>query len=177
MKRSITIIGIVLTVVLVLTLTTILGSTDGACCLCNAPRYHAPCLVDLETGELIELGLYAPHAAISGELAEEQPEVDTFSFVRLGDLIGTKQTGAHVIEIEIPLEDTVQTPALCEACQKRLPNHYEGRYVLADLYDAEDIRLIPIADGEEMVIRCYSISMTMSEEGQYINLVIQGVLE
>lgn len=177
MRRLITIIGIALTVVLVLAVTTILGLPDSACYLCNASRYHAPCLVDLETGALIELSLYDPHAAISGELAEEQPQVDTFSFVRLGDLIGTKQTGARTIEIEIPLEGTIQTPALCETCQKRRPNIYEGRYVLADLYDVEDISLIPITDGEEMIIRCYSISMAMSEDGQHINLVIQGLLE
>ena len=103
--------------------------------------------------------------------------MDTFSFLRLGDLIGTKQTGARTIEIEIPLEGTIQTLGLCEICQKRLPNHYEGRYVLADLYDAEEIRMIPIVEGAEMIIRCYRISMTMSEDGQRINLVIQGLLE
>ena len=176
MKRFV-IIGLVFSVVLVLALTTILVSTDSNCCLCNAPRYQAPCLIDLETGELLELSLYAPHATTSGELAEEQPEVDTFSFVRLGDLIGTKQTGNRIIEIKVPVQDTIKIPALCRNCQKQLQYSFEGRYVLADLYDAEDISLIPITGGAEMVIRCYSISMAMSEAGQHISLVIQGLLE
>ena len=75
---------------------------EKPCCLCNSFRYHAPCLFDLETGKMIELDLYFPHHTLVAELAEKQPEMCTFSFVRIGNVSGTKLTGSKTIEIHIP---------------------------------------------------------------------------
>ena len=52
------------------------------CCLCSSFRYHTPCLIDLETGKMIELDLYFPHESLVAELADPQPERGTFSFVK-----------------------------------------------------------------------------------------------
>ena len=40
------------------------------CCLCDSFRYHAPCLIDLETGEMIELDLYFLHETKVAELSD-----------------------------------------------------------------------------------------------------------
>lgn len=146
------------------------------CCLCDSFRYHAPCLIDLETGVMIELDLYFPHEIKVAELADPQPEMSTFSFVRLGNVSGTKLTGNAIIEINVPCADTTHNPALCKSCRELLQGGYTYRYVLADLYDMEVKTLIPIEDGTEMTLRCYEITMNQNEEKDGITVVVQGIL-
>lgn len=49
------IISVVLVVVLIGATVWYLSQEQKECCLCSSFRYHAPCLIDLETGEMIEL--------------------------------------------------------------------------------------------------------------------------
>lgn len=45
------------------------------CALCGSGdrmTYHAPCVLNLSTGEITELRIYLPHPVLVGELAEEQ---------------------------------------------------------------------------------------------------------
>ena len=168
-----------LSLLLIVAIISLLGCTtqdQKECCICNSFRYHAPCLVDLETGEMIELALYEPHATKVGELAEDQPEIDTFSFVRLGNVTGTKLTDSKIIEIEVPCADTTRNPALCKDCRELLQEEYTGRYALADLYNMESKMLIPIEDSTEMVLRCYEVTMSQNEKKDSIAVVIQGIL-
>lgn len=171
----------ILSVTLVLSLTAALigcvAQEQKDCCLCNTFRYHAPCLIDLETGEMIELDLYFPHETKVAELAEEQPEMSTFSLIHLGNVSGYKLTDTKIVEIEVPTADTTNNPALCENCRKLLQNGYNGRYVLADLYDMENRTLISIVDGEEVNLRCYEITMSQNEENNGIKVVVHGILE
>lgn len=146
------------------------------CCLCDSFRYHAPCLIDLETGEMIELDLYFPHETKVAELADPQPDMSTFSFVRLGNVLGTKMTGNAIIEVDVPNADKISSPALCKECRALLQKGYKGRYVLADLYDKESKKLIPICGGVEKVLRCYEITMIQNEEKDGIHVVVQGTL-
>ena len=169
----------ILSVVLAICVIALIGCAaqeQKGCCLCDNLRYHAPCLIDLETGEMIELDLYFPHETEVAELAEEQPEMDTFSFVKLGNVTGTKLTDSKVIEIDVPNADKTDNPALCKDCQALLQGGYKGRYVLADLYDKENKMLIPIVDGTEMDLRCYKITMGKNEEKDGIHVVVQGTL-
>ena len=144
------------------------------CCLCNSFRYHAPCLIDLETGKMIELDLYFPHETKVAELADPQPEMGTFSFVSLGAVKGTKLTDSKTIELDIPTE-RITNPALCKNCRKQLDCLVVGRYVLADLYNSEDKSIIPIKDDLTLDLRCYRI--TAQQEKDVLKLIIQGTLE
>ena len=146
------------------------------CCLCDSFRYHAPCLIDLETGDLIELDLYFPHETKVGELAEIQPDMSTFSFVHLGNITGTKLTDSKVIEFGVPIADKTNNPALCKDCRELLQAGYKGRYVLADLYDMEIKGLIPIAPNTTIDLRCYEITMVENTEKNEIAVTIQGTL-
>lgn len=169
----------ILSMVLAISVVALIGCTSQEqkdCCLCNSFRYHAPCLIDLETGEMIELDLYFPHETKVAELADDQPEMSTFSFVKLGNISGTKLTDSKIIEMEVPCADTTRNPALCKDCRELLQGGYMGRYVLANLYDREIKTLIPIEDGTEMVIRCYEINMSQNEEKDGIIVIIQGIL-
>ena len=157
--------------------TAILLSTQNEkdCCLCDSFRFHAPCLVDLETGDLIELDLYFPHETKVAELAEVQEDMSsTFSFVRLGNITGTKLTGSKVIEFSVPIADKTNNPALCKGCRELLQAGYKGRYILADLYDMEIKELIPIVANTSIDLRCYEITMVENTEKNEINVTIQG---
>ena len=148
------------------------------CCLCKSFRYHAPCLIDLEKGDLIELDLYFPHETKVGELAEVQQDTSsTFSFVHLGNITGTKLTGSKVIEFGVPIADKTNNPALCKDCRELLQAGYKGRYVLADLYDMEIKELIPIVANTSIDLRCYEITMVENTEKNEINVTIQGTLD
>ena len=156
----------------------VLGFSLGQkeCCLCSSFRYHAPCLIDLETGKLIELDLYFPHESLVAELADPQPERGVFSFVSMGNISGTKQTGPERIDLHVP-NDIAFFPALCRDCKKQLPSGYDSRYVFADLYSKEEKILIPIAADTTLSLRCYDITMEQNTEKGGISIVIQGTLE
>ena len=101
MKMWLKILSVVLIVVIAAT-AILLFTREKKCCLCSSFRHHAPCLIDLETGEMIELDLYFPHPTLVAELSGFQPEQGTFSFVCLGNVVGTKLTDSKTIEIHIP---------------------------------------------------------------------------
>lgn len=157
-----------------------ISNNDIKCCLCECFRYHAPCLIDLKTGEMTELGIYLAHETKAAELADPQPKQGTFSFVILGDVVGYCDTIQERIEIEIPVEQ-IDNPMLCKDCSKKLSGSDTDRYVLADLYamldDRENHKLIPITDNMNMTLRCYTISTTNAEESGALKLVVQGMLD
>lgn len=175
MKTWQKILSAVLVITLIVSAVLLFNREQKSCCLCNSFRYHAPCLVDLQTGDLIELDLYFPHPTKVAELADPQPRMGTFSFVNLGCVTGTKLTDSKTIELDIPISEKTANPALCKSCRKQLNGLLLGRYVLADLYDSEDKKLIPIQDHLSAVIRCYRID-TQTED-DILKVTIQGILE
>lgn len=80
LKMWLKILSAVLVIVIAATAILLFTKEEKECCLCSSFRYHAPCLIDLETGEMIELDLYFPHETLVAELADPQPEMGTFSF-------------------------------------------------------------------------------------------------
>ena len=178
MKKWIIVLCAVFAVALVFISIVAPNQEQKDCCLCDSFRFHAPCLIDLETGDLIELDLYFPHETKVAELAEVQEDMSsTFSFVRLGNITGTKLTGSKVIEFGVPIADKTYNPALCKDCRELLQAGYKGRYVLADLYDMEIKELIPIVANTSIDLRCYEITMVENTEKNEINVTIQGTLD
>lgn len=170
----------ILSLLLIVSMAALVGCSQQEqkeCCLCSSFRYHAPCLIDLETGDLKELDLYFPHPTLVAELADPQPEQGTFSFVRLGNVSGTRETPQMVININVPSADKTTNPALCQECRTQLQDGYKSRYVLADLYDKDVKTLIPIKADTELTIRCYEISMQQNEDKDGIAVKIQGTLK
>lgn len=142
----------------------VLSTVDGMftqpvpCCLCNASRYHAPCLVDLETGSVTELSVYDPHPTITGELAEEQYTTGTFSFITCGEAQGYRDTAQKKIEIAVPDTELTKDSLLCNECKIRYSLDSENRYVLVDLYEKENSYRIPLID-QSILLRCYEITI------------------
>ena len=176
MKMWQKILSVALAVIVIIGAALAIIQGNKECCLCSSFRYHAPCLIDLETGKLIELDLYFPHESLVAELADPQPERGVFSFVSIGNASGTKQTGPERIDLHIP-EDSTFFPALCRDCKKQLPSGYNSRYVFADLYGMDEKFLIPIEADTAFSLRCYDVTTQTDTEKGGISVVIQGTLE
>ena len=146
-----------------------------SCCLCGSFRYHAPCLIDLEAGYLIELDLYFPHESKVAELADPQPEMGTQVFDNLGSVKVVKDTIGKTAEFSVSRWERTTNPALCRDCRKQL-GLFPMRYVLGDLYDREDKKIIPIHAGLPVELRCYEITVQKGET-KTLNVTIQGKLE
>ena len=176
MKMWLKILSVVLVVVVAATAILLFTKEEKECCLCSSFRYHAPCLIDLETGKLIELDLYFPHHTLVAELADPQPEMGTFSFVSIGNVSGTKLTDSKRIGIHIP-NDKTYNPALCSDCKKQLPFGHTSRYIFADLYSKEEKILMPIKADTTVSLRCYDITTENNTKKGGISVVIQGTLK
>ena len=174
MKILLKIFGAVLAVAFMIGAVWYFTREPKVCCLCSSPRCHAPCLIDLETGEIIELELYVPHETKVAELADPQPQMETFSFVSLGNVKGTKQTDSKTAKLDIPRSEKTVNPALCKKCRKQLGGFVFDRYVLADLYNSEDKVIIPIKQDLFLELRCYEI--TAHQEDDLWKVMIQGNL-
>lgn len=176
MKMWLRIVSAVLVLAVAITAILLFKQEEKECCLCSSFRYHAPCLIDLETGKLIELDLYFPHETLVAELADPQPEMGgTFSFVCIGNVSGTKLTDSKKIEIHIP-NDKTYNPALCNDCRKQLPFGHASRYIFADLYSKEEKILMPIKADTTFSLRCYDVTTQTNTEKGGISVVIQGTL-
>ena len=166
----------ILSTVLIILCITVPASpfSSEECCLCNALRHHAPCLIDLKTGELLELELYFPHETAVAELANPQPVPDTFSFIRFGSINGTKSSD-H-IALTVPISEKITTPLLCEHCRRQSGTLLMNRYAFADLYETGNKRLIPIHPKLAVQLRCYQISAQKSQEG-FLTVSVLGLLD
>ena len=131
---------------------------ETECCLCNVPTSFVPCLIDLETGDILELSLDGP-STTSGP--EGQNDVSTFSFIRFHTVIGIKQTAPNMIELKIPSGGALQRPSLCRQCRQLLPQGYTGRYVIADMGDGV---LFPLTVGAELTIHGLQIAVRQHTE-------------
>lgn len=146
------------------------------CAICTSLKRHAPCLLNLSTGEIRELELYEPHPYKVGEIADQQNS-SIFTFIRFGDVQGTKTTSPWEISIKIPQRgDRIQKKYYCSNCRKMFSANKRG-YVLLDLYNPSDPVMLPIFDGAEYSIRCYSISINMDKESRQYETNIVGTLD
>jgi hypothetical protein len=170
LKTWVKIISVVLIVFIFCSIFAFINKEEKACVLCEAFRYHAPCLLDLEEGKLIELEIYFPHETFVAELADPQPERGIMSLYSIGEASGYFDSYTERVEMTIPQEKTYN-PALCKECRRLLNTN--DRYVVGDLY--QDKNLIPIIENMEIELRCYSILASQEEKG--IKLIVQGNLE
>ena len=91
---------IAITVMLILLLTGCSSNTPDPekCVLCDAFPRHAPCIVDLNSGDLRELEIYQPHHTKVAELSDEQ-RGGYMSLISFGEISGVL-LGADRVELE-----------------------------------------------------------------------------
>lgn len=145
------------------------------CSLCGDLSRHAPCIINLSTGEKLELDVYEPHPFLVGEIAEEQSG-GYFSFIRGAGAEGYK-LGAESITITIPLKaDRLNQQYFCNHCRELLADYKNQGYALADLKDIDNPVIYAINANTKAAFRCYEISVQeIKEDGNY-EISIVGTL-
>ena len=172
MKKKIIGIAAVVLVVALLVCGGILYFGPARCPLCDFIKSHAPCLVNVATGEVEEMALYTPHFTLVGEIAEEQTD-STFSFVDVAGARGTRVSSPWHMELEVPVTmEPIFKYHFCRDCRKLLAD--QAGYVIADLYVPGEPVIIPITAGMEQALRCYAITAVMNDTGDIYELTVEG---
>lgn len=145
------------------------------CSICGHLKCHAPCILNLTTGEIGELELYMPHDTEVGEIAEEQSG-GTFEFISAAGLKGIKLTDPWYIELEVPMAGNKKRIShYCDGCCKRLEDYQSG-FVLLDVYDINNPSIYRIEDGASYETRCYKIKISAKQKDQSFLLRVDGTL-
>lgn len=145
------------------------------CSICGHLKCHAPCILNLATGEIGELELYMPHDREVGEIAEEQSG-GTFGFISVAGLRGIKLTDPWYIEIDVPMVgDKIRSENFCYRCFQRL-ECYDAGFVLLDIYDISNPIIYEFEDGAIYDIRCYRIEISAKQEDEIFLLRVDGTL-
>lgn len=148
------------------------------CALCGGGiPYHAPCLVDLSTGQMGEMKVYADHPSRQGEIAPmEMQGTGTFYFQFCAGLTAIRDTCTYTCQVILPEERELMDPALyCKECRERLAGAGLEGYVIADLYDPNHIQTYPIQRGGNQVVRDYRISVS-DRRGAALEVCVTGLL-
>lgn len=146
------------------------------CSLCDNLSCHAPCIINLSTGEILELGVYEPHPFTAGELAEEQ-RTGYFSFIQGAGISGHK-LGGKSVTVTIPTEsEGLNRQYFCTACLDLLTDYANQRYVLADLKDPKNPIIYSLYENTSFSFRCYDISVQKGGNDKVFVVTIIGILE
>lgn len=145
------------------------------CTLCDAFPRHAPCIVNLNTGELYEPVIYQPHHTKVAELSDEQYG-GYMSLVHFEDISGIL-LGADRVELESPERLVgMQDSFFCSNCRKLLKENSCQGYIFADLRIPETPSVWKIADGVSFSVRCYDVLIRRSTNSNALNIRIEGKL-
>lgn len=137
------------------------------CALCGEGMpYHAPCLINLSTGQMGELQVYTQHPYLQGEIAPmEKQQTGTFNFQPCAGLVAIRDTCSHTCEVTLPAERELMNPALfCRECRELLAGAGLEGYAIIDLHDLDNIQAYPVRKGTYEIIRDYRISVTKKNE-------------
>ena len=146
------------------------------CALCengDRLRYHAPCLVNLATGEVGELAVYDPDPVQAGEIAATQTTgVMRWSFC--AGLSAICNTDARTCSAILSEPQPLDPSHFCEDCRATLESVATDGYVLADLYAKDTMQLYPVTPGAEYTIRDYTVSITENAESNRSTVLVTG---
>ena len=145
------------------------------CSICGYIKCHAPCILNLATGEIDELQLYTAHEFEVGELTEKQTG-GIFGVIQVAGLRGIKLTDPWYIEIDVPMVgDKIRSENFCYRCFQRL-ECYDAGFVLLDIYDISNPIIYEFEDGAIYDIRCYRIEISAKQEDEIFLLRVDGTL-
>ena len=145
------------------------------CSICRFIKSHAPCLLNLSTGEIGELALYEPHHTKVGELAEVQ-QGGTFGFFYAAGAKGARTTSPWVLTIRVPMESKrIRKSHFCQKCRELLEGYNHG-YVLLDLYDKTQPTIFPIHADAAYGLRCYTITIAPKYVKDEYEITVTGSL-
>lgn len=152
----------------------------SVCSLCGSGEvrpYHAPVLVDLSTGESIELRVYDMVITNQMEIAQEQT-TGTFSPLHFEGHSGYRDTCDQTCRIFLPKENpNLKNKYFCKECRDLLVEHKDSGFVLADLFDREAVQVYGIFEGASHTIRDYEVTVQWNAEVEELEVLVHGTIE
>ena len=149
------------------------------CALCGyggGPRYHAPCLVNLSTGEVGEMRIYDPDPVRIWEVSEVQ-QSGTFSLLRCAGVTAVRDTDAHTCTAGLPRRaDGLAPEHFCRNCRARIAEASHRGFILADLYDLADIQVYALSGEASYSVRGYDVSVSRRGGDRLLRVEITGGL-
>ena len=154
----------------------LLPPSSKECSICRFIKSHAPCLLNLSTGEIGELALYEPHRTKVGELAEVQ-QGGTFGFFYVAGVKVTQTTSPWVLHIRVPMEgERIRKSHFCQKCRELLKEYNHG-YILIDMYSKDAPTVYPILADTSYLVRCYSITVEPKHVREEFEITMEGTLD
>ena len=167
--------SIAVILILICLITILPAPNPKRCAICESIPCHAPCLVNLETGEVGELAVYEPHPFKVAELNECQ-QGGTFSFIYAAGINGYSDTANWETHITIPTnENEYEEKHFCKSCREKLVIHTDSGYVLLDLYNPESFCILDLNEDHIQTVRCYDIHT--EDHHDKIEITIYGNLQ
>ena len=146
------------------------------CKMCTMTPHHALCIMNLSTGEVLELRVYDSHPFLANELAEEQRE-GYFSLLRYAG-VGGYMEGAKLAKAFVPVDAASMDSGLfCKDCNETLRACRDCGFVLIDAFDVSDIKFYPIEDGTAFTVRCYEVAISVAEDTGKYEVNVIGTLQ
>lgn len=144
------------------------------CVLCTEPPHHAPCLLNLATGEMGELTVYDTH----GNLLLEEQTTGTFSLLHCAGLTGYRDTACELCQFDIPVGiDKYNSSHFCSDCRTLLTSYKNHTFVLVDTFNEGSPLILPITESVIYELRCYRISTENNAERSRYELTVNGTLK
>ena len=149
------------------------------CALCRngeGSKFHAPCIVNLSTGEVAELSVYDPHPTEPGEVSTELKKGFFSYYGAAGANIMCNQE-SEFCRATLPIEIEKINPAyFCYECRRIISDIDKEGYVLADMHDPEGIMVYKIRNGSKYEIRDYLVTVNKTGN-KSLEIEVHGLLE
>lgn len=149
------------------------------CAFCRngeGAKIHAPCIINLSTGEIAELSVYEPHPSEIGEVTSELKKGYFSIYSDAGANIVRKQEN-ELCEATLPKDREMIDPGhFCYECRRILSDIDREGYIIADLYNPTDAKAYKVWDGAKYEIRDYLVTVNKNEN-KSLEVEVHGLLE
>ena len=138
-----------------------------------AGRYHAPALMNLATGEIVEMRVYETKPTRPWEIKTHQRT--DYVFLYYGAGLSGFTHGGQSSHVDLPqFGETMDNELFCRKCRWKLSLANGKGYALLDLHDSGNMRPYAIAKGKTYEINGYSVSIKKGHEALSLSIDVTG---
>ena len=149
------------------------------CALCRngeGEQIHAPCIINLSTGEVAELSVYDPHPTELGEVSTELNK-GYFSYYGGAGANIMRNQESELCRATLPKESGKINPAnFCYECRRIITDLDKDGYIIADMYDPDNVTVYKVWNGAKYEIRDYLVTVNKTEN-KNLEVQVHGLLE
>lgn len=149
---------------------------DEHCYLCEGLRHHAPCLVNLSTGEILELAVYDSDPIQQGELSQTQT-TGFYAFTMIDGVVAIRNAGIACSASLSSSSNDFEEYFFCDTCTTKILAVSDYGYVLADLYNLTNIQLFSLTANSNFTLRNYDISVFADTDKNEVEIEVRGTLD